>query len=438
MMSRLKKGYIRSADANDRSSLLDLSTVPEDISVAHPQLAQITETEKEQQTELGGQFQHSRYPSKSPGGVSAFSGTTARTSRSAQEMLDQSLEDTMDAIEEITRCSEKLLRLLVPLQISEASLTALMVNLQTKGSRLNRNLNRLSNTFSTNRARVGNSQYIANQEIVESLLGKNIGLDDETGRWRPDALMQRANLAELAMKLLSCSRQNMDDVFGEEFGQVFPNLFITRFVSSRNENLEAGSSIMLEQTFQLTLELRTQYAIMLLERHVDQPEFDSDSMLRRVFYKDATNLREWTSISTPLGDFAKEAHTATLSRLKKMREAFTTPSVNARTGIEHLRSTFPWMSFVQQSTSWIKMRLAELNSQITGNGGFEEIFKNLDGQAQNIRSNKSSVDDANIINDEDPQIVLNYNFPSEASNVVTQPQARRSTGTKILKMGQFK
>ena len=413
--------------------------MPEEFSDDHPHLAQIGERETEHHAELSEQYSQRPHLSKSPGEVSAFSGTTARTSRSAEEMLNPSLEDTLDAIEEISRCSEKILRYLVPPQISEVTVTALMINLQAKGSRLNQNLKRLNDMLSIQRERLGNNQYIANQEIVESLLREHPVPDDEAARCRPDALLLRANLAELASKMFSCSWQDTDDIFIEESEQAFPSFFVTKFVPSENQNFEAGSCGMIRETSQLALELRTQYAIILLDRHADQPNFDSDVILQKVFYKDAKNLRGWTSIPMLMEDLVNETQSATVTRLESLREAFAISSDDVRMSIEHLRTSFPWITFVQQFATWIKQRLTELNDQVARYGGLEAILQALSDQAQSVRFNTSSAANEKANDDDHGQIILSYDFPSEASLAVAQPQNRsKFGGMKTLKLGLFK
>lgn len=415
---------------------LDLSTVLEDANVVYPDLRSNGYSEREHALESGEKVDETQAHSKSPGGISVFSGTTARTSRSAQELSLLSSEDMMDAFEDLTRYSDKLLGFLIPSEISEASVTALMAQLQTKGSRANKSLTRLVTMFSVQRDRYGSDSYIPHEEILRTLLGKRHISDREIGQWRPDALLQKANLAALAFSILSRPWQNRDSHLVEELEHVFPMPFALGYVAP--ENMQVCYSVLQRETFELALELRTQYAITLLAHHATRPNFDSDVILQQLFYKDAHKLRGWSVLGLQSGELTEKFQEAIVSRLEAIRGAFNTFSENAFKSVELLGISFPWVSLIPRAVRWVSQRLAELESQISANGGFDGIFKALVDEIQRTNLNNSfSKGDAN--DDRIPQIVLDYDVPSEASNALPEPQNKRKSATSsILKLGQFK
>ena len=343
----------------------------------------------------------------------------------------------MDVFEDLSRYSDQILSFVCPSGASEASAVTLMTQLQTKGSREHSRLKRLIKMFSTPQERFAGDPYIPHQKVLGPFFGEGHVADNATGQWRPDALLQKANLAVLASSMVSPGWQGTDGDFIEELDQSFPMLFATRFVFSETENREAGSSMLTELTLQLALELRTQYAIMLLARHAVQPNFDFDVILQEVFYEDSENLRGW-GLMKSLSD---KTEGITISRLEELRDAFKSSSDNVSTSIEFLRAKFPRISLVQQTFSWIINRLLELDNQIAANGGFGGICMAIRDKIQMMSFDKLSEKNKNVNDDGPPQIVLEYDLPSEASNamsMVEPPDRRESAKTNLIKLGQFK
>lgn len=423
-------------EADSLSSFLDLAVVQED-PIVYPEI-------HSDENMKGGQAEednnHAPIYSKSPGGVSAFSGTTARTSRSAQDISELSSDDMLDALQDVSDASDKLLDFLIPSEISEVSVTALMTELQTKDSRTSKKLIRLSGSLSSQRGDTyGSHSYVAPREILRTLLGRRHVSDDlEIGApWRPDALLQKVNLAVLASGILSRSWQNQDAQFIEELEQIFPTLFTEGFVIS--ETPRVGYSSLLTETFELALEVRTHYAIMLLGRHRGQANFDSDDVLSQVFYKDDKHLRGWDVVGLRPEDMTKEIQNTILSRIEELRKHLSNTSNDTSRGIEHLQAAFPGITIVSNAVGWISQRLMELEHQIAVKGGIDVICKRLENEVQRIRLVKTSVDD-DVQNDDNPPIQLHFEPPSEVSHDTSENRGipKRSTRTRTLKSGQFR
>ena len=379
--------------------------------------------------------------SKSPGGVSAFSGTTARTSRSAQELVELSSEDMLDALPDLSSASDKILSYLMPPEISETTIASITNQLQKKDSRTNKNLRRLGNTFQVQRDIFGGESYIDPNAALRVFLGMRNASDNRAGVWRPDPLLQKANLAVLAPSVLSYPWQNQNDQFIEVLEQSFPLPFMTGF--SPPDTLAPGFSALSMQTLQLALEIRTQYVIILLTRLLGQPNFDSDVVLQEVFYQDTKNLKGWDFVSLRSEDMTKELQQTILSRLQHLRQAFTETSLTSFEGraasIEQLKTTFPWQDFVRQAIIWINLRLHEIEAQVISSGGPEGIAQALNDEIQRKRlAQKSIVDGSTTVDDDDAQIELNYEAPSDTTSEQQQVLLRKPTKANAFKLGQFK
>ena len=396
----------------------------------YPEIQLGDDEELDQAVNIGDSLPHgSPLTSKSPGGASAFSGTTVRTSLPVQDAADPNTEGMLDALPDLSEAADKLLGCLVPSEISDAIIISKMTKLHTKGSIASINWKRHGNAFQAQRELYGSDSYINPSAALKTLLGTKQLSEATSGPWRPDALFQKANLAVLASSIFT-RRWQEDDQFIEDLEQAFPRYFTEALASS--DILMAGHSMLIMETFQFALEVRTQYAIMLLARYSARPNFDSDVVLHQVFYKNEDVLKGWGVPGIHSEDLTDEFEDAVLKRLAQLREAFTDILENAVAGIERLRATFPWSSFLHQTVAWISERMKEIEAQIIASGGNQAICESLSDEVQRLRWARPSM------NYDD--LVLNYEPPSEASNTASEHQnvSSKAFPVKQLKMGKFK
>ena len=335
----------------------------------------------------------------------------------------------LDALPDLSEAADKLLGCLVPSECSDATITSQMRKLHTKGTIASINWRRHGNAFQAQRELYGSDSYINPSAALKTLLGTKQLSEATSDPWRPDALFQKANLAVLASNIFT-HPQEQDDQFIEELEQAFPRYFTEALASS--DTLMPGHSMLIVDTFQFALEVRTQYAITLLARYSTQPNFDSDVVLHQVFYKNKDVLKGWGVPGIHYENLTDEFENAVLMRLAQLREAFTDFSESANAATERLRTTFPWISFVHQTVAWISKRMKEIEAQIIASGGKQAICERLSDEVQRLRSARPSM------NYDD--LVLNYEPPSEASNTASEHQnlASKAVAVKVLKMGQFK
>ena len=353
-----------------------------------------------------------------------------RTSLPAQDSVDTNAVCMLDALPDLSEAADKLLGCLVPSETSNATITSQMTKLHTKGTIASTKWKRLGNAFQAQRELYGSDTYINPSAALQTLIGKKQLSEATSGPWRPDALLQKANLAILASSIFTRPWQEQGDQFIEELEQAFPRCFIEALTSS--DVLMPGHSTLIVETFRFALEVRTQYAITLLDRYSAQPNFDSDIVLHQVFYKNKDVLKGWGVLGLHFENLINEFEDVILKRLAQLRAAFTDFSESAIAGIERLRTTFPWNSFVHDTVAWISKRMKEIEAQIVASGGNKAICESLSNEVQRLRSTQPSM------NYDD--LVLNYEPPSEASNTASEHQnvASKATPVKVLKMGHFK
>ena len=378
---------------------------------------------------------------KSPGGLSAFSGTTARISFPAQQLTGLSPEDMFDTLPDLSDASDKLLSLVIPAKSSEGSVASTMAQLQNKDTRENKKLKRLGDTFERQRKEYGGDLYINVGETLRKLLGRKAApIDGQTASWRPDALLQKANLAILVSRMLSIPEKYQNDQFLEDIAGTFPQPFTQRLGLS--ENLTPECSALAEATFRLALEIRTQEAIMLLARHIGKLNFDPDIVLLQVFY-DASDLKGWTVSGLLITDLRREAKDTILERVERLREAFryTVPksSDGQPSGVESLQESFPWTTFTQQVVAWASQRLTEIEIQTTAYGGAQAICQGFIDVLQSGRLRQSLESDGVDDESDGTELRLDYEAPSE-SRATSEPEdtLNRPTKASELNLPQFR
>lgn len=392
-----------------------------------------------EQVEAGPQSAQPNH--KSPGGLSAFSGTTARISLPAQELTTLSPEDMLDTLPDLSDASEKLLRFVFTTDLYDTSVAGITAQSQNKDARENKKLKRLVDTFERQRKEYGEDSYIDVGETVISILGRNAGsIDGETALWRPDALLQKANLAVLVSRILSIAEHDQSDRFLEDLAGAFPQRFVNRF--GHVEELTPECSALAQETFQVALEVRTQEAIMLLARHMGKINFDPDTALFQVFYIDPNNLRGWAVSGLRIEDLGREAKDKILRRVEQVRKAFRfnvpTSSEGQSSAVESLRVNFPWTTFAQKIITWARRRLTELENQTTIKGGAQAICQALIDVIHRGRLGQSSAIDGLDEND-GSELRLEYDTPTESRATSEQQDTSiRPARAEELKLAQFR
>lgn len=346
-------------------------------------------------------------------------------------------EEMLDALPDLADASNKILSFLVRGPLSEAVVADIVTELQIKSSRANKNLRRLGSTFQVQKDIYGGDSYINPRGALRILLGTKTLSDIEAAQWRPDVLLQKANLAVLASSVLSHPVQEKDDQIIEELEQAFPISFLEGFVQS--EVPTTGSSALLLETFRLAIEIRTQYAIRSLARHAGRRNFDSDEILRQVFYKNDHSLKGWAVFGLRAEDLKESFQDAVLQRLEGLRDAFADAVRNPMASIDDLKSDYPWATFTQQTIAWIGHRLSEINKEVELHGSAEEIHENLSNEIQRRRLAEPIIGDHGD-DDASPQLVLDYELPSEVPLTISNQHenSRLAARTKALKISHFR
>lgn len=202
--------------------------------------------------------------------------------------------------------------------------------------------------------------------------------------WSPSPILHKANCARLALDVLLATIGSHSPRYAiERLESQFPAPFLDAIVK-RSQVKPIGASTAEKQTFELALEIRTQYFIKELERRQNEKDFDPQSILRGVFY-DELALED--ADSKPEQGFLrgfKLAHTFedengrlpdrfqedVVDRIGELE--YDLVAEDGSTQIQNLKSA-SWTRFIQRTARFIYTRNKELKFDLQQQPKIDEV-----------------------------------------------------------------
>lgn len=236
----------------------------------------------------------------------------------------------------------------------------------------------------------GDQQYIHNR-AVHAALFPGATQDDatETGL---DLLLYQANLIVFAKDMIPLDENDKTTVGAlRDLDNSFPSLFLPALVLGiKAAESVAGGSALLQETFGLALELRTQLAISSLSHGLRDEAFDPDAALDQVFCHPPSEsspqlgvFRGWTT--SALGGDGSALPEAfvhkVVERMAAIREFFSTGETSQgreeeeNVDLDALSATFPWAALMLRLVGWVRARNKELVAAIQHQGGARGILE---------------------------------------------------------------
>ncbi len=205
-----------------------------------------------------------------------------------------------------------------------------------------------------------------------------------------DLILYLTNLLIFTKQMIHSDRTEKQiwDVL-RQLDNSFPGHFM-RSLAPEDQSIASGDSALLDETYELALDLRTQLAILVLQRSFDEKELNSDVLLTEVFFRaDATqeegsaSLRGW-SFSHDKDQEAllpSKMHDPVVNRIQEIRDFFPVEE-NSQSQIdtarlEDLANHFPWMATVMRILHWARCRHVELRTAIEEAGGSVAIVNHV-------------------------------------------------------------
>ena len=327
--------------------------------------------------------------SHSPGGMSQISGTTAISSFSARTSHSQAEIGALDPmaselLPDLFNDSYRIMSLLAPADASEDQMGSIVRQLKLSGSRPAKKLMQLEKRFGTTREYFGNEPYIKTTVIFQRLLGTP---EPAEASFRPDAIIHSANLATLVKDFLVMEKesQSSQSILGG-LDSYFPQLFVSKFA----DNIQSGKSTLLDESFEVALNIRTQLTIVAMSFQKEQDSWDPDQILLATFY-DPPQHR-----NPPLSDYedtirngrpkdlmgagtelTDDQTAQVLQRMTDIRSAFRQSNDAIELGdlvdFDQLEEMFPWLNFITDLVHWSRIRFDEIERGIEEQGGAEQI-----------------------------------------------------------------
>lgn len=314
----------------------------------------------------------------STGRVSGFSGTTFRTSRSAQELSREMAEEMIYNLDDLSDSSDKILRLLLSNEISETSIRDIMARFSDPKSRETRQLERYNSAFRDYRDVYGGVLFIDVPDTVRNMLGLPKQESLQLGPWRIDPVLYKANLTATVRILMAQKQEDVEKSI-ETLDRDFPRPFFQRFVDKTMVADTADASALLMDAFGLALDIRTRSFIETSRRLVDAPNFDPDSIVRQIFYNGGNMLVGWNAVGMRSQDLLKnpELRDAILNRLDQLRQTFS-ETESPYIDLDSLDRSFPQSRLLARLARWSQLRLEEIAAQLKRLGGAKSIADALE------------------------------------------------------------
>lgn len=204
-----------------------------------------------------------------------------------------------------------------------------------------------------------------------------------------------ANILVLAKQMIGSSRNDkgvwdrlrqLDNLFPSQF---MHSLTTQDSLATQKSMIAVGNSVLLKETSDLALEIRTQLAILSLERSASEAEFNPDEALDGIFLhseasqEDQNIIRGWSvpALGGEGTDLPREVQDKIAARFNELRTFLPTDTQSLEHGdvvdLEGLSSTFPWEATVLQLLHWVRLRRDEISASIEAVGGATAILANM-------------------------------------------------------------
>ncbi|RAL05134.1 telomere repeat binding factor family protein [Aspergillus ibericus CBS 121593] len=290
-----------------------------------------------------------------------ISGTTILPSEPDND-LDPDI--MVEALPDLERAAANVLDFLVPGSADPVSVISTAKKLGDPASTQSRRLQR-SVTNLNHEAKYFGQTSPSNYLDVERI-AKVSGLED-SGK----LILHKANCARFALRVLLARpgtnispEQAISGIQGK-----FPLPFMTNLVE-KDVQKSVDESYLDKDTFELGLEIRTQYVIMQIEAHQNDEDFDPVEILTSGFFLDLPkgapedaerrlrgfNLERFTGLRQEL---PSRYRSDVEDRYHDMRVVLEVDGT-----LEALKGDYRWQKFVMQAARWIRKRTDEINNDL--------------------------------------------------------------------------
>jgi hypothetical protein len=320
----------------------------------------------------------------SPGGASAMSATTGKTTFSQEEIADLDPDVMLDSLKKLDGASNDLLNALMPsVPVDVDGLFITCDEIATSGTRASKIYQKRLTAFMLYKSDFTTAQaaeFIRPHNVSRALFDVTSieGIPD--GARRPDSIMYKANLASmLHMILVSIRNAEVDSLpqILESVDQAFPTV-----VAGSEYNPLAVA---------LSIGLTTQLAVNKIQGSAKDASFDPHRIATETFFTE-DGYRHYDALH--LGNVPQHQEDAALDRINNIvsgiKETFDDRGgMDPILAIEKLRDTYSWGNFLGSDlVPYMMERKRTLDHEVHMAGGIDSLDLDIKRSVQNKDSFK--------------------------------------------------
>ncbi|EUC43914.1 hypothetical protein COCMIDRAFT_27666 [Bipolaris oryzae ATCC 44560] len=329
-------------------------------------------------------------PFRSPGGISEMSGTTAISSFSMVEAEFLESRFIVKHLRKLCDSADEFLEHIAPSGATMPDDLRNIKEMQKPGSAYSEEYldYEIELNVHLKHFKSEDHSYIHVRALHRALFG----IDKQTAASDAglDLILYLTNLLVFAKQMIYSDR---DDKTMWDVLRQLDNTFPAQFMRSLDPNAHPsgkGESRLYRETFLLALELRTQLAILVLQKLTDSLDFDPEETINEIFLRsessqavDGSPIRGWNTAALG-GDecpLPQELQDQVVARLNEIQQYFLTDEDSLQRGelveLERLREKFPWEATILRLLAWVRLRRKELLGAIEDLGGAVAIARDV-------------------------------------------------------------
>ena len=362
--------------------------------------------------------------------------------------LDPSM--LVEALPDLQRAATGVLDFLTPASLDPVSILSLARRLRDPNNTQSRRLSRFVTNLRTESRFFGSSMFI-DVDTIGPLLPSLDGSVGKDGRkWHPILVLLNANCALCAVDLLFQTHTPKRII--RELEARFPYPFMTEF-DGDGKGQSDGRSALERATFNLALDIRTQYLRMELEARQNEVDFDPEAILRSVFYDerppdevdsdaDQDALRgfrippfqdEHGHLPADIAPHYKELVYDRVQDISMQLRSFNDDDEDndsedrgTSVNIRGLKAAYHWQSFAFRAVRWIRERDEEIRKEMKGLPAVDDV---RDGVARRLDlRNRSTSNWSNVSPPPLPPTPQQDQRPESVNQARGRAERRQSKG----------
>jgi hypothetical protein len=276
--------------------------------------------------------------------------------------------------------STKLLDLFCPKGASDDAVLDLAERMRTSGTFEEKYILKVVPQFLSYKETFASQFYIDVSTALRALTKVPLNRKIKSGPWLPEDILYKANVSLMTLRLLPSEGTNAECEHGlEELDLLFPVPFLSSI--GGEDDPKPGISALYNESFELALEVRTQYLILQLGKESGKPSFNPTHILGKIFYEgvtaDGVRLKGWDIFLDAGGNrLPKEFEDAVERRISDLKSCFSN-KLKKLVDLDRLDELFPYSAFVTKLAAWARSRADELDSDLRKRGGVDEVIRAL-------------------------------------------------------------